>query len=48
VEDVVYLPMGRQFDAVNAWADDLCDSERSESFGVQFGSQVRQAEIGSF
>jgi hypothetical protein len=34
MEDIMYLPMGRQFDAINAWADDFCDSEWSEAFGA--------------
>jgi hypothetical protein len=34
MEDIMYLPMGRQFDAINAWADDLCDLEWSEAFGA--------------
>ena len=34
VEDIVYLPMRGQFDAIDAWADDLCDLERSEALGA--------------
>jgi hypothetical protein len=34
VEDVVYLPMRREFDVVDVWADDFGDSERSEVFGA--------------
>ena len=34
MEDVVYLPMRRQFDAVDAGTDDLGNLERSEAFGA--------------
>jgi hypothetical protein len=34
VEDVVYPPIRGQLDAIDAWADDLCDAERFESFGA--------------
>ena len=34
MEDVMYLPMRREFDAVDAWADDFSDMERSETFGA--------------
>ena len=40
MEDIVYLPMRRQLDAVDAGADDLGNSERSEAFGAQFGGRV--------
>jgi hypothetical protein len=34
MENVVYLPMRGQLDAIDAWADDLHDAERSETFGA--------------
>jgi hypothetical protein len=40
VEDVVYLPMRGQLDAIDVWADDFGNSERSEAFGAQFGGWV--------
>ena len=40
MEDIVYPPMRGQFDAIDAWANNLCDVERSETFGVQFGGQM--------
>jgi hypothetical protein len=36
VEDIMYLPMRREFDVIDAWADDLSDMERSKTFGAQF------------
>jgi hypothetical protein len=41
MEDIVYPPMRRQFDVVDTWANNLCDSERSKAFGVQFGGWVQ-------
>ena len=40
MEDIVYLPMRGELDAVDAWADDLGDSERSKALGAQFGGRV--------
>ena len=34
MEDVMYLPMRGEFDAVDTWADNLRDVERSETFGA--------------
>jgi hypothetical protein len=34
MEDIVCLPMRGQFDAIDTWADDLCDVERSELLGA--------------
>jgi hypothetical protein len=36
VEDIVYLPVQREFDAIDAQADNFSDTERSETFGAQF------------
>jgi hypothetical protein len=40
VEDIVYLPMRGEFDAIDVWTDDLCNSERSETFGAQFSGRM--------
>jgi hypothetical protein len=40
VKDVVYLPMRGQLDAVNTWADDLCDAEGAKMFWAQFCCQM--------
>jgi hypothetical protein len=34
MEDVVYLLMRGQFDAVYAWTDNLCNLKRSKAFGA--------------
>jgi hypothetical protein len=31
-QNIMYLPMGRQLDMIDTWADDLCNVEQSKSF----------------